>query len=343
MMIMGGDDFKEWFKAAGRGAAIQNFYSYRNSRHIAPQIEQFGREKVFISTGIPCGCCGYDAPKFEPMNESVAMWYIDQLLSELNTTYADLLLFHHRCRTANETASVWRAFEAAKRQAKALHIGVSNFNAHDLQTLRHTAVEPIEVLEAHFGVGVMDFEVLDLARRHNIHPIGFASLSMLHTDLPNLHRVVDKVAAAHGITHSQVMYAYLYRHGVSVLSSCFHREDPKLCTDYYLSDLRIFNIHLSDEEMIELDSLTPGKRTCTDCFTDECQACAQTLDRLGCPLGKAPGQPSVFPVWGRGNANGTACTRCADLEANREAVRDACGSPDTGETVETMVPKACGI
>ena len=45
------------------------------------------------------------------------------------------------------------------RHEKARHIGVSNFNAHDLMTLSAVATEPIEVLEAHFGVGLMDFEV----------------------------------------------------------------------------------------------------------------------------------------------------------------------------------------
>ena len=42
---------------------------------------------------------------------------------------------------------------------KARHLGVSNFNTHDLAMLLTTAEEPIDVLEAHFGVGLMDFEV----------------------------------------------------------------------------------------------------------------------------------------------------------------------------------------
>ena len=42
---------------------------------------------------------------------------------------------------------------------KARHLGVSNFNTHDLAMLMTTAEEPIDVLEAHFGVGLMDFEV----------------------------------------------------------------------------------------------------------------------------------------------------------------------------------------
>ena len=61
------------------------------------------------------------------MNASLAAGYIQDELSQLNTSYVDLLLFHHRCRTAAETAAVWTAFEAAKRSGVARHIGVSNF------------------------------------------------------------------------------------------------------------------------------------------------------------------------------------------------------------------------
>ena len=151
MMIMGGNDYAGWFKAAGKGAGIQTFYSYGNGRHIAPQLKSAGRENVFVSSGIPCGCCGPDSVK--KMNASLAMNYINKELSELDTTYVDLLLVHHRCTTDIETASLWSAFEAAKAAGKARHIGVSNFNAHDLATLGEVAKEPIEALEAHFGVG----------------------------------------------------------------------------------------------------------------------------------------------------------------------------------------------
>ena len=37
-------------------------------------------------------------------------------------------------------------------------------------------------------------------------------------------------------------------------------------------DLAIFDIELSAAEMSALDKITEGKRTCTDCYTAECQA-----------------------------------------------------------------------
>jgi diketogulonate reductase-like aldo/keto reductase len=332
MMIMGGDDFAGWFKIAGKGAGINTFHGYGNGAHIAPQLAAVGRENVFVVAGIPCGCCASDSPKWQPMNKTTATWYIDDELRQLNTSYLDLLLVHHRCKTDIETASVWEAFEDAKHAGKARHLGVSNFNTHDLRVLLRTAKEPVEALEAHFGVGVMDFETLSFAREHAIHPISFSSLSETSTDLPHLRDVLDPIAAAHNVSIYQVLYAYVYAKDATVLSS-YNPAHPQ----YVQEDLAIFDVRLSAHEMAALDAVTSGTRTCTDCFTDECQACAHTLHQLGCPLGMD------FPVWGRDNKNGTECLACAATPQHQAAVMQACGQSGRGETLETMVPKACGI
>ena len=343
LMLMGGDDFDLWVEAVGTGpAGIQTFYSYRNGPKLAPQLKKHGRDKFFVSTGIPCGCCKYDAPRIEPMTKDLAMGYIDEELQQLQTGYADLLLFHHRCKTATETAAVWEAFEEAKRTGKARHIGVSNFNVHDLKTLQATATLPIEVLEAHFGVGLMDFEVIEFARANNIHIAGFASTSEKATNHPTFKAVVDKVSANHGISSVQTMYAYLHHYNLTVISSCFHPDDPAKCARYFQKDLDIFGVRFTAEELKDLNGVTQGKRTCTDCFTDECQACAHKLQQLGCPLEDRLATEG-FPVWGRSNTHGQQCLECAERPGNKGAVQAACGSTAGGETVETMTAKACGI
>jgi len=339
MMGMGGNDFEGWF-ASTKPAMIQTFHGYGNGQHLAPQIAAAGRENVFVSTGIPCGCCGSDAPAITPMNTTLAMGYIDDELSQLNTSYVDLLLFHHRCSHSEETAAVWSALEAAKKAGKARHIGVSNFNTHDLTVLLQTAVQPIEVLEAHFGVGLMDFEVLKFAKAHNIHPVSFSSLSESSTDLPTLKPAIAKVATTHNVSSTQVAYAYVSYYDITVLST-YDQSHP----EWLAEDVAIFDIvgKLTAADIEGLDAVTKdrGKRTCPDCYTDECQACAQALLKLGCPIGPLHGG---F-VWGRSNPQGWECLTCAAQPAHKDAVRQACGGPNgvRGETVETLVPKACGI
>jgi hypothetical protein len=122
-LAMGGQNFTGWFAAAsspGNPAMIQTFHGYGNGAILAPQIAAAGRANVFVSTGIPCGCCGSDAAP-GVMNASEANKLINDELAQLNVKYVDLLLFHHRCNTTEETAAVWSALEAAKAAGRAHH------------------------------------------------------------------------------------------------------------------------------------------------------------------------------------------------------------------------------
>ena len=157
-------------------------------------------------------------------------------------------------------------------------IGVSNFDAADLSLLLAVATEPIAVNEAHFAVGVMDWETIALCREHNISLVSFSSLS---AGVPISHPTVGAVAARHNATNGQVMLRYVSQHGISVLSSF---TNPK----YLDEDIGMFEISLSDQDMAELDALQTGKRTCPDCYTHQCQNCAQRLAQRGCPVGRLP-------------------------------------------------------
>ena len=160
-------------------------------------------------------------------------------------------------------------------------------------------------------------------------------LGQKSTDLTGLPAALATVATAHNITPSQAMYAYVLAHNITVLSS----YDPSH-PDWLEEDLAIFNFTLSSAEVHALDQVTPGKRTCPDCYTFECQACAQALIKLGCPVGELHGG---F-VWGRSNPHGEECMACAGSAANKATVKAACGDAvSRGETLETLVPKACGI
>jgi len=188
----------------------------------------------------------------------------------------------------------------------------------------------------------MDFAVIEYANKHDIHPVSFSSLSESSTDLPGLKPAVAKIAAARNLTSEQVMYCYVSAHNITVLSSF----DPQHL-DWAKQDIAIFDpaSSLSPGEIASLDALTgsaasglEGPRTCTDCYTFECQACALKLNSLGCDIGPLHGG---F-VWGRSNPHGVECTKCAVSAKNKAEVVKACGSTAGGESLRSMVPKACG-
>jgi len=130
---------------------------------------------------------------------------------------------------------------------------------------------------------------------------------------------VAAVAKKHNVSSAQVMYRFVSAHGISVLSS-FGTEE------HAVEDMGIFDINLDEEDMANLRSLQKGKRTCQDCWTQECQACAAKLIQNGCPVGK-------MPAWGRDNPDSAKCMACAS--AHNTTISEVCGP-------EYMLVKACG-
>ena len=66
---------------------------------------------------------------------------------------------------------------------------------------------------------------------------------------------------------------------------------------------------------------------------------AQALIKAGCPVGALHGGY----VWGRSNPKGVECTVCAHSDKNRAIAEQLCGGTARGESLETMVSKACGV
>ena len=321
MLYMGSGNFTTWLQMAGRGAGVKTAWTYHNQPSVLPQVLQAGfqRKDVFLETMVPCGAV--DHP--EPMSDAEAEGLIAQDLALLNTTYVDLLLLHHRCNTPNETARVWRVLESARNRGVARSIGVSNFAADDLAALLQTATLPIEVNEAHFAVGVMDWETIAFARKHQIQLVSFSSLAAA---VPMDHPTVAAIARRLNVSAATVLYKYVSAHGIAVLSSMSDAHP-----EYAAQDAAIFGLELTGADASALDALQAGRtRTCPDCFTDACQACAAALVARGCfPA-------ASMPAWGRDNPHAAQCLACAAAPDHRAAVtRAACGA-------QYMVEKACG-
>merc|ERR1711988_540590 len=93
--------------------------------------------------------------------------------------------------------------------------------------------------------------------------------------------------------------------------------------------IAIFDFELDSQDIADIKSLQTEKRTCTDCFTQECQACAQELIKAGCPVGK-------MPAWGRDNPDSATCMACATKQ--QKSLGEACTAPH----IPDIVHKACG-
>jgi diketogulonate reductase-like aldo/keto reductase len=318
LLVMGGfgsttggraSNYSAWLELVGPGAGIDTAYDYHTQVAIAAAIASgnVARNDVFLTTKIPCG--GYDGGP-EPMTAAAAQDFISTNLQQLNTTYLDLLLLHHTCKTEAEVAMVWEVFEQAKQNGSVKAIGVSNFNSTQLATLAAVATEPIEVLQCHFAVGEMDWDTIRFCQQHGI---ALESFGTLHARVQLDEPVVQAIAAKHDVSTAVVMYRYISQLNISVVTGSSNVE-------YDREDIGMFSLVLDGDDREQLDGLQQkgSRTTCSDCDSAPCQACQSALKAVGCtPYGKE------------------GCMACAAARHTNPVLLAGCGGQDW------MLYKAC--
>lgn len=207
-------NFTRWINLVGKGAGIDSAWdcgqfggvppaSANGSETLIPAaIAAAGvrREDVMITSKIPCS--GFDGGS-EPMTPAMTQTYIEANLKMLKTSYVDLLLLHHVCRSPAETLMVWRVMEQAKKKGQAKAIGVSNFVAADLEALKGAGLnEPIAANQCHFTVGQIDNATIAWCRANNVT---MSSHSTLHPPVGPDNHAIATVAARHNVSNAAVV------------------------------------------------------------------------------------------------------------------------------------------
>eukprot|EP00936_MAST-01D_sp_MAST-1D-sp1_P001564 g1564.t1 len=276
-----------WYQLVGKGAGIDSAWDYGNpygsppttrngtENLIPPALAAAGakREDVVITGKIPCS--GFDGG-LEPMTAQMVRAYIESNLAMLNTSYLDLLLLHHKCRTEDETAAVWHELEAAKRRGQARAIGVSNFVASDLQALQYhgNITEPIAANQCQFSVGKIDNATINWCKKHNVTLESYGSL---HGPVPMNDPRIVQVATRHNTTAAAVTLKYVLQQGIALVTASDSHE-------YDLEDAALFDWELSAQDMADLDAAQGGRTdiTCSDCYAQPCRTCQDAIKAAGC-------------------------------------------------------------
>lgn len=129
---------------------IDTAYNYRNQPLIARAIQDVGvsRENIFITSKVP-GCLSFE----ETLKAA------QQCLTELNTSYVDLLLVHFpnyndTIGSAELRQSQWKAMEQLFHEGKTRAIGVSHHCAHHMRDILQVATVPIAANQVEYHVGM---------------------------------------------------------------------------------------------------------------------------------------------------------------------------------------------
>ncbi|XP_021362148.1 alcohol dehydrogenase [NADP(+)] A-like isoform X2 [Mizuhopecten yessoensis] len=264
---------------------IDTAFIYGNERAIGKALQEYfeatnlRREEVFITTKL--------LPNF--MTESAVGPALDESLRRLRLDYVDLFLIHIPCAMKHldsypekhpgheETVQVdlretWKAMEETVYKGKARSIGVSSFNAKQLDYILEVArIKPaVNQVEAHARFPQKKLHAFCKSRNIQLEafsPLGspyFNGSAILNTiqsaDNVVENSVVMDMAQKYKRTTGQILLRNLVQRGIVVIPKS---ENPQRMRE----NIEIFSFSLSDEDMKRIDELDNGERRfCFSCY-----------------------------------------------------------------------------
>lgn len=255
LMNLGGvsskpSNYTSWIEVGGRGLDTALMYGVEIQKDVGKAVlnAAIPHSELFVTTKVPCD------PYRPELSSGNFATDVQRTFEQLALPRVDLFLMHNACRLKDKTLDVtatvkaYRVLESLLEQGRARAIGVSNFNADDLNALLpHVTVKPA-VNQCLFSIGKHDDETQARCNELNItysaySPLGgLSSIDVLHD--PD----VLEVAKGHNKSAAQVALRWVVQQrvvAVTATDQVSHQE----------SDLEIFDFELSEAEMTTLHDI----------------------------------------------------------------------------------------
>ena len=205
---------------------------YGNEAEVGRALHDSGvpRDQVFLTTKLP------------PRQGGRAERTLEASLAALGTDHVDLWLIHWPPGGAG--VDIWRRFVDAKEAGKARAVGVSNYDAGQLDELAketgHTpAVNQIPWSPAQYDAGSVAEH-----RERGVVLEGYSPFK--GSDLRD--PVLSAVAREHGVTVPQVILRWHIQHGIVVIPKSVHPER-------IAENFDVYGFELTPDEMDRIDAL----------------------------------------------------------------------------------------
>jgi 2,5-diketo-D-gluconate reductase B len=169
---------------------------------------------------------------------------VDDSLAALQTDYVDLLLVHWP-NPEIPLSETMPALAKAKRQGKARHIGVANFNIALLDQAIELCPEPLVCLQAECHPYLDQTKILNAVRWRGMAFIAYCPLGRgrLFSD-----PVLTEIAQGRGKSIAQIALRWLMQQGVGAIP---RSSNPQRIADNF----KVFDFALSDDEMKRISAL----------------------------------------------------------------------------------------
>jgi diketogulonate reductase-like aldo/keto reductase len=215
---------------------------YGNEIMLGKALESSGlkRKDVFITTKI--GVQNFGAGRTKKS--------FKKSLEELNTDYVDLLLLHFPVSILRKKS--WPVLEQLKIEGKAKSIGVSNYTIRHLEEMeKYSNIIPaINQVELH--VFLQQKDLRDYCATKGIAIEAYSPLAHAKDfDEP----VIKQIAKKHNKSYAQIMLRWCIENDIIVI--------PKSVTPKRVQEnINIFDFSLDEEDILKLNKLDRGLRTC---------------------------------------------------------------------------------
>jgi len=171
---------------------------------------------------------------------------VEESLERLQTDYVDLLFVHWPAIDGTPLAETMGALAKAKREGKARHVGVANFNIALTQEAMRLCPEPLAVLQAEYHPYLDQSKVLAFCRRTGLIFMAYCPLGRgrVFND-----PVLGEIARNRGKSLAQVALRWLIQQGN--IAPIPRSANPQ----HMAASLDVFNFTLTDDEMKRIHAL----------------------------------------------------------------------------------------
>ena len=171
---------------------------------------------------------------------------VDESLARLQVDYVDLLLVHWPSVDGVPLSETMGALAKAKREGKARHVGVANFNIALTEEAMRRCPEPLAVLQAEYHPYLDQSRVLAFCRKAGLIFMAYCPLGRgrVFND-----PVLGEIARNRGKSLAQVALRWLIQQGNIA-------PIPRSANPQHMAEsLDVFNFTLTDDEMKRIHAL----------------------------------------------------------------------------------------
>ncbi len=217
---------------------IDTAWKYGTEEGVGEGIKASGvpRQEIFLCTKV-----SHESLRAADFSRSV-----EQSLKRLRTDYVDLLHVHWPSTDGIPLAETMGALAKAKRDGKARHIGVANFNIAMTEEAMRLSPEPVVTLQAEYHPYLDQSKVLAFCRRAGLV---FTAYCPLGRGRLFKEPVIAEIARARGKTVAQIALRWLVQQGN--IAPIPRSSNPR----HMAESLDVFDFTLTDEEMKRIFAL----------------------------------------------------------------------------------------